>query len=201
MDIHQKKLSAEIDKWNNNLDVLFEVETEYRSKLVEKYRNKIVETKSDFITYGHEHKYKIVEKNNFIEIEYGSKFVVLRVSFTDPTPSEYYKFDFSLKEVIRREYFVYIIPEQNNFRIPKLSESILHPQPANIEEAKHGIKSIAEEILKLQEKINDIDKIVFKYACHNEQKKYNEIEELRRFDNFSSIVEYLIKNQSYLYNK
>ncbi len=201
MDIHQKKLSAEIDKWNNNLNVLFELEAEYRGKLVEKYRNKIVETKSDFMTYGNEHQYKIVAKNNFIEIEYGSRFVVLRISFSDPTPSEFYKFEFILKEENRREYFVYIIPEQNDFRVPKLYESIQRPKPTSIEEAKYGIKSITEEILKLQEKINDIDKIVFKYACHNEQKKSNEIKQLSRYDNFSSIIAYLIKNQSYLYNK
>lgn len=195
MEEHKKSLYNSIKNWKEILHILFEEEGNYKNSLIKKYKSELEQSKDEFKEYGTLQNFIMTEGSNFITLKYGGSFVVLRVKFEVPTADRFYSFEFSIKDYNKRlEYFIYILPDDKNIYIPKLSLTTSRPQPNSIEEAKESSKKIADEILFLKQKSEEMNTMKYYYAYHDERNSLSDVNKLKRFDSFYSIIQILMKD-------
>lgn len=196
MNNPQKKYFNSLEMYYENLDVLWNKEEEYKILLVKRFEDYIEKIKKDFKRYCKQNNYKIIVRNSFIEAKYGDNYLVIRIDFNEVYPAEKHELNLAIVEVHkpRREYHVTIRPKVDELYIPKRSITVTRPKPQNDVQAKEFIKSIGENILILDDKIQELKQISFILNCHDAKYSPSKDEKLKIYNDFISILENLFNN-------
>ena len=192
MDSQKKHYFKQLQKWNENLEIILEKENEYSAALKKKYQNVLDELKNQLRLYFNSNNFFVIEKSSFIEAKFGDGLLLIRVEFPEVSADIHYKFRLSIVEESRREFIIYIIPDSNGLYIPKLSNIRYRPQDSK--QLNNSIGIMENEFFFLNDKIKEINLFTFYYCYHSAQKKQDRIEDLKNFDDFLTILIRLLSN-------
>jgi hypothetical protein len=194
MDNQKKLFYDSLKQWDENLEIIWDKEEEYKKLLVDSYKVYITNAREEFKQYSKENSFQIFEKSNFIKSTYGDNYFSIRVQFYDIIPDVKYSFDLAIVESNRREFIIYIIPLVNDIYIPKLSNTLNRPRPQNDHEIKKCIKDLQEEYLFLDKQNEELKKAIFEFRYHSAERNSPNLAELESNSDFLSILKKLLKN-------
>jgi len=194
MDNHKKIFYDDLKQWDENLEIIWDKEENYKKMLIERYKDSITKAREDFKEYSKENGFQIVEKINFIKSTYGDNYLSIRVQFYDIFPDVKYCFDLTIIENTRREFIINIIPLVDDLYTPKLSNTIDRPRPKNDYEIKKCIKDLQEEYLFLDKKYEELKETPFYFCYHSGQRNSPDIKELKSYSDFLLILKLLLSN-------
>ena len=192
MDPLKKYYFEQVQKWNENLDVIFDKESEYNVAIIKKYKIILDELKDQLRLYFYTNNYVIIEQPSFMEAKFKNGLLLVRVEFPEIFPYSQYKFRLSIVEDSRREFMIYIIPNINQLYIPKMSN--IRNRPKDSIQLNKSISNLENEFIFLDDKIKEINQITFHYCYHSSQKRQNKIEELKNYNDFLTILIKLLSN-------
>ena len=192
MDPLKKYYFEQVQKWNENLDVILDKESEYNVAIIKKYKLILDELKDQLRLYFYTNNYVIIEQPSFIEAKFENGLLLVRVEFPEVFPDSQYKFRLSIVEDSRREFMIYICPNINQLYIPKMSN--IRNRPKDSIQLNKSISNLENEFIFLDDKIKEINQITFHYCYHSSQKRQNGTEELKNYNDFLTILIKLLSN-------
>jgi len=192
MDPLKKYYFEQVQKWNENLNVILDKESEYNAAIIKKYKIILDELKDQLRLYFYTNNYVIIEQPSFMEAKFENGLLLVRVEFPEVFPDSQYKIRLSIVEDSRREFMIYICPNINQLYIPKMSN--IRNRPKDSIQLNKSISNLENEFIFLDDKIKEINQITFHYCYHSSQKRQNEIEELKIYNDFLTILIKLLSN-------
>ncbi len=193
METHKEQFFNSLDIYNQNLDVLWSKEEEYKLLLIEQFESFLEKIKNEFLKYLRDKNYTVLSMEKFLHAVYGENFIALRLDFNEVFPTEKHQLNLAIMEVNkpRREYIITVQPNISDLYIPKRSVTISRPKPTNVVQAKEFIKSIEDEFVLLSERSAELRQMSFVLNCQDARSFTQSDGEMIIYSDFISIFKNL----------